>query len=243
MGLCFAICNMLNDIRGPDVDAAVSNPAGRIDQFLAAPSKPHAVECMVSLGLYVIADNFERLGRAAGLFLLGFLSSALSLRSRFCGPGAVVTESSQTALAVMLIVRTGRCWPRPRLERPSIGCGGPPSGIQLPAGWGYEEPLPDGCRRWLQRLDKGGLVWLLIANHPWHGPVCGVPPEIVGCILVRLLLEEESPILETRIRVAHEDNDWQEPVRFWKNAGLNKQLKESKTGESRSESAAPAACE
>ena len=57
--------------------------------------------------------------------------------------------------------------------------------------------------------------------------------------MVRLLLDEEFPVLETRIRVAEVDTDWQSPVRLWKGAVLNQRLEEVKALGHRSELAVP----
>mmetsp|Transcript_64688 Transcript_64688/g.189258 ORF Transcript_64688/g.189258 Transcript_64688/m.189258 type:complete len:234 (-) Transcript_64688:47-748(-) len=85
----------------------------------------------------------------------------------------------------------------------------------------YEESLDNGCRLhgFLSKLDgfrEEGvtMVWeaelaiLESDEEPWYGPSFGERPEPVGDIQVRFL--PGSPVtLESRIRVAGEDDDWQ----------------------------------
>jgi len=99
----------------------------------------------------------------------------------------------------------------------------------------YEEPLPDGCRLhgFLLPDDEAAsasasasasacegmrcwqaeLVILDEDQRPWYGPSFGERPEVVGDIQVTLRPGTPA-ILETRIRVAEEDTDWQSPVSF-----------------------------
>mmetsp|Transcript_57650 Transcript_57650/g.115483 ORF Transcript_57650/g.115483 Transcript_57650/m.115483 type:complete len:234 (-) Transcript_57650:63-764(-) len=90
----------------------------------------------------------------------------------------------------------------------------------------YEEFLDNGCRLhgFLTKLngfreDGIAMAWeasLAILDQdedPWYGPSFGEPPEPVGDIQVRL---RSNSVLETRIRVAGEDDDWQPPSIFRK---------------------------
>mmetsp|Transcript_32314 Transcript_32314/g.60840 ORF Transcript_32314/g.60840 Transcript_32314/m.60840 type:complete len:170 (+) Transcript_32314:43-552(+) len=85
----------------------------------------------------------------------------------------------------------------------------------------YTEPVGDDERvhGWLDLSDKtsvweGSLVLLKANEGPWYGPSFGPPPEVVGDIQVKLLTGEEAPCLETRIRMADEDQEWSEPTKF-----------------------------
>lgn len=90
----------------------------------------------------------------------------------------------------------------------------------------FEEPLGDGSRvhGWLVKQEPGTtaddgslacwqatLTLLDEGQGPWYGPSFGQEPEALGDIQVRLLV---SGGLQTRIRVADEDTDWQPPVTF-----------------------------
>merc|ERR1719174_2037694 len=84
----------------------------------------------------------------------------------------------------------------------------------------YEELLGDGSRLhgWLVRkgseLCWQSTLWILDEDQtPWYGPSFGEEPDRVGDILVRLLPGRPVKI-QTQIRVADEDNDWQPPVTF-----------------------------
>uniref|UniRef100_A0A7S4RTM7 Uncharacterized protein n=1 Tax=Alexandrium monilatum TaxID=311494 RepID=A0A7S4RTM7_9DINO len=93
----------------------------------------------------------------------------------------------------------------------------------------YEEPLAEGRRLhgWLnpvqgeEPLWRGSLALLEAGRPPWYGPSFGPEPEMVGSIQVRHLPggEGEDAAMETQIRVAEEDTDWQSPVRFRKESG------------------------
>mmetsp|Transcript_13008 Transcript_13008/g.40206 ORF Transcript_13008/g.40206 Transcript_13008/m.40206 type:complete len:219 (+) Transcript_13008:54-710(+) len=88
----------------------------------------------------------------------------------------------------------------------------------------YEESLDNGCRLhgFLTKLegireDGVAMAWqaeLAILDeeeNPWYGPSFGEPPEPVGDIQVRYRPGLACQ-LETRIRVAGEDDDWQAPL-------------------------------
>mmetsp|Transcript_103521 Transcript_103521/g.183615 ORF Transcript_103521/g.183615 Transcript_103521/m.183615 type:complete len:196 (+) Transcript_103521:102-689(+) len=85
----------------------------------------------------------------------------------------------------------------------------------------YEEPLEDGQRLhgWLdavkgeESLWQGTLAILEKGKGPWYGPSFGPAPEVVGDIRVRLV-SASPPSMETQIRVADEDEDWQPAVAF-----------------------------
>mmetsp|Transcript_38498 Transcript_38498/g.106091 ORF Transcript_38498/g.106091 Transcript_38498/m.106091 type:complete len:192 (+) Transcript_38498:79-654(+) len=95
----------------------------------------------------------------------------------------------------------------------------------------YEEPIGDDgdCRLhgWLDACtaEGGTLTWqarlaiLEDGETPWYGPSFGEEPETVGDIQVRLLSGSTPPMLETRIHVDGEDEDWQPPVTFRRQDG------------------------
>ena len=74
---------------------------------------------------------------------------------------------------------------------------------------------------WRGSLPKTQL-WLSHLSIVDHGrQSCRVeasraPPDSVGPILNRLCSDVEAPSLGTQIRMAHEDTEWQKPVRFRK---------------------------
>lgn len=86
----------------------------------------------------------------------------------------------------------------------------------------YEEMIDGGdqlLHGWLIRRSDEDTCWqatLMIQEPdqlPWYGPSFGEAPEAVGDIQVRLLPGAKRT-LETRIRVAEEDTNWQPPVTF-----------------------------
>mmetsp|Transcript_9030 Transcript_9030/g.13322 ORF Transcript_9030/g.13322 Transcript_9030/m.13322 type:complete len:187 (-) Transcript_9030:80-640(-) len=93
----------------------------------------------------------------------------------------------------------------------------------------YEEALEEGERLhgWLEAVAgekdtwQGSLVILKKGQGPWYGPSFGSPPEVVGDIKVKKL---ESTI-ETQIKVAEEDADWEEPVSFSKDESATEEAK------------------
>mmetsp|Transcript_67964 Transcript_67964/g.107781 ORF Transcript_67964/g.107781 Transcript_67964/m.107781 type:complete len:208 (+) Transcript_67964:48-671(+) len=91
----------------------------------------------------------------------------------------------------------------------------------------YEESLQEGERLhgWLimaakSEADKDKHVWqgslalLKAGQGPWYGPSFGAAPEVVGEIKVHLCADKSPPGIETQIKVADEDEDWQAPVAF-----------------------------
>eukprot|EP00929_Paragymnodinium_shiwhaense_P003858 TRINITY_DN104553_c0_g1_i1.p1 TRINITY_DN104553_c0_g1~~TRINITY_DN104553_c0_g1_i1.p1 ORF type:complete len:224 (-),score=54.13 TRINITY_DN104553_c0_g1_i1:112-711(-) len=84
----------------------------------------------------------------------------------------------------------------------------------------YEEFVEDELRLhgWLERAEEENCwessLWLLNEDEdPWYGPSYGPMPDILGCIQVRLIPGATDQI-ETRIRMAEEGEDWQEPTTF-----------------------------
>lgn len=92
----------------------------------------------------------------------------------------------------------------------------------------FEEALPDGSGRLhgflLKQEDPEGeaagfrcwqaeIALLEEGERPWYGPSFGEKPEPVGDIQVRFS-RGSPPTLETRIRVAEEETDWEAPVTF-----------------------------
>lgn len=84
----------------------------------------------------------------------------------------------------------------------------------------YEELLGDGTDRlhgWLVKQDEDDNRWqatlmmLEDGQGPWYGPSFGEEPEVVGNIQVHFVRGSPNK-LETQIRVAEEDVDWQPPV-------------------------------
>ena len=89
----------------------------------------------------------------------------------------------------------------------------------------YEEFVGGEGRRlhgWLHLAASGGTLWrgdlalLEPGGRPWYGPPWhrGQAPEAVGSIQVRPIPGSSPAAMETQIKVAGEDDDWQEPVRF-----------------------------
>lgn len=96
----------------------------------------------------------------------------------------------------------------------------------------YEEPLGEGVslHGFLERREvppdtllfagtQAPLCWqaevsiLEDGAMPWYGPSFGERPKVEGEVQV-LLRIGESPLLETRIRIADEGSDWEEPTTF-----------------------------
>lgn len=73
---------------------------------------------------------------------------------------------------------------------------------------GWLDPVAGETTSW-----KGTLALLKEGQGPWYGPSFGPAPDFVGDIKVRLV-PGESPSLETQIRVADEDTEFQPPVSF-----------------------------
>ena len=93
----------------------------------------------------------------------------------------------------------------------------------------YQEALNDGpiLQGWLQRQLQPGnvdeLAWQAgLSTHALDFPYWlerrgDKPPTLEGHILITLRRNEESLVMESRIRVGDEEQ-WGAPVRFWKNA-------------------------
>mmetsp|Transcript_49075 Transcript_49075/g.110383 ORF Transcript_49075/g.110383 Transcript_49075/m.110383 type:complete len:184 (+) Transcript_49075:66-617(+) len=86
----------------------------------------------------------------------------------------------------------------------------------------YEESIGEGRRLhgWLDPVTdekgiwRGTLALLEAGKPPWYGPSFGPAPETVGSIQVRPIADSDPAAMETQIKVADEDEEWQKPVRF-----------------------------
>ncbi|CAE8736218.1 unnamed protein product, partial [Polarella glacialis] len=93
----------------------------------------------------------------------------------------------------------------------------------------YIEPLEEGQRihGWLdlvageKSLWQGTLALLEAGKGPWYGPSFGPAPEVVGDIQVKLIPGTTPKALETRIRMADdEEPEWSPPTTFHLQEGV-----------------------